>query len=120
MTTTKGKTDQLKLSAKELQGDPLALHMFVLVVNYNLRCVIPRDVCGIFTISPRVSILHVHLLHLWYQPWTSQITCLVLSQPEDGQTLLTNVDQEALFADLKINCKKTEYMLVDDLKAAQD
>ena len=54
VTTADGEADPFNLSAGVLQGDTLAPYLFVLVVDYVLRCAIPDDSHG-FIISPCVG-----------------------------------------------------------------
>ena len=118
MTTADGEADPFNLSAGVLQGDTLAPYLFVLVVDYVLRCAIPDDSHG-FIISPRVgtrsrtSSPAVAVSDLDF----ADDIALLSHNHGDAQALLTSVEQEALTVGLKINRKKTEYMLVGDFKA---
>ena len=118
VTTTDGEADPFDLSAGVLQGDTLAPYLFVLVVDYVLRCAIPDDTHG-FIISPRVgtrSRTHSPAVAVSDLDFADDIA-LLSHNHEDAQALLTSVEQEALTVGLKINRKKTEYMLVGDFRA---
>ena len=118
VTTTDGAADPFDLSAGVLQGDTLAPYLFVLVVDYVLRCAIPDDTHG-FIISPRVgtrSRTHSPAVAVSDLDFADDIA-LLSHNHEDAQALLTSVEQEALTVGLKINRKKTEYMLVGDFRA---
>ena len=118
VTTADGEADPFNLSAGVLQRDTLAPYLFVLVVDYVLRCAIPDDSYG-FIISPRVgtrsrtSSPAVAVSDLDF----ADDIALLSHNHGDAQALLTSVEQEAVTVGLKINRKKTEYMLVGDFKA---
>ena len=118
VTTSDGEADPFNLSAGVLQGDTLAPYLFVLVVDYVLRCAIPDDSHG-FIINPRVgtrsrtSSPAVAVSDLDF----ADDIALLSHNHEDAQALLASVEQEARTVGLKINRKKTEYMLVGDFKA---
>ena len=88
------------------------------MVDYNLTCAIPDDAHG-FTISPRVGtqicksspIFAVSDLDL------ADDIALFSNNHVDAQDQLTAVEQEALIISLKMNHKKTEYMLMGDFKS---
>ena len=118
VTTKDGEADPFELSAGVLQGDTLAPYLFVLVVDYILRLAIPDNTCG-FTISPRVGTRSRTTLPAYAVSdldFADDIA-LLSHNHVDAQSLLTAVEQEALPAGLKINRKKTEYMLVGDFKS---
>ena len=117
VTTTDGEADPFDPSAGVLQGDTLAPYLFVLVVDY-VRFAIPDDSHG-FIISPcvgthsRTSSPAGELSDL---DFADDIVLLSYNH-EDAQALLTSVEQEVVTVSLKINHKKTEYMLVGDFRA---
>ena len=118
VTTTDREADPFKLSAGVLRGDTLAPYLFVLVVDYVLRCAI-SDASHGFIISPYVSIQSrtsspaVAVSDLDF----ADDIALLSHNHGDAQALLTSVEQEALTVGLRINRKKTEYMLVGDFRA---
>ena len=117
VTTRDGETDPFELSAGVLQGDTLAPYLFVLVVDYILRRAIPDNTRS-FTISPRVGTRSRTTFPAYAVSdldFADDIA-LLSHNHVDAQSLLTAVEQEALPAGLKINRKKTEYMLVGGFK----
>ena len=87
------------------------------MVDYILRCAIPDNTRG-FTISPRVGTRSRTTFPAYAVSdldFADDIA-LLSHNHVDPQSLLTVVEQEALPAGLKINRKKTEYMLVGGFK----
>ena len=118
LTTTDGEADPFDLSARVLQGDTLAPYLFVLVVNYVLRCAIPDNshgfiICACVSTRSRTSSLSIAVSDLDF----ADDIALLSHNHRDAQAPLTSVEQEALTVGLKINHKKTEYMLVGDFRA---
>ena len=118
VATTDGGPFELRI-CWVLQGDTLAPYLFVLVVvDYILRCAIP-DNTHCFTISPRVGTWsHTSLPAFTVSDLDFEDDIALFSHNHvDTRFPLTAVEQEALPAGLKINRKKTEYMLVGDFKS---
>ena len=117
VATTDGGPFELRI-CWVLQGDTLAPYLLVLVVDYILRRAIP-DNTHCFTISPRVGTWsRTSLPAFAVSDLDFEDDIALLSHNHvDTQFPLTAVEQEALPVGLKINRKKTEYMLVADFKS---
>ena len=109
------EADPFNLSAGVLQGYTLALYLLVLVVEYILRCAVPDNSHG-FIISPCVGIRSRTSSPAVAVSDLDFADDIALLSHNHGDAL-TSVEQEALTVGLKINRKKSEYMLVDDFKA---
>ena len=109
--TNDGQSDPFDITAGVLQGDTLAPFIFVIIVDYIIRMAEQEvgEQKG-FTIHRRQSSRRPasYLTDLAF----ADDIALLSDNTEDGQLLLNSVEHFALSVGLRINRKKTEYMLV--------
>jgi len=106
--TDDGISDPISLTTGVLQGDTLAPYLFVIVMDNIMRKAITDDSLGFMYKRNGRKQPAKYVTDLDF----ADDIALVSSTIKNVEIMLTRIEEEALKVDLKINNKKTEYLIV--------